>query len=823
MKLTKRDFLLLAVVVYFTVIGGTFYSQLNFGLRVTNQLIVTLILGGWLTLKLRRGEGLPRTPLDPAVALFLVVSFLSAMLGQSPRYSLEVLWLTLAHTLAFYLLVDLFRRGWLPRLAWAVYMASAVVCLITIAEMAAWYFGSPLLPQFSQGWWDIGGWQHPLPPLLYRPNMLLNGSTHLAAYLSLLIPPAMALVLTLPRYHQNRKALLLWLGLAFIVEVFTLSRVGVLGLGVSLSLLALGWLWLTRPHPAAWLAGWRRLSFAARLGLIIAAVALLSISAVWLPQSFRGRQVSTDFRFTLWRTAAAILVDSPLTGAGPGNFPRALLRLNNPALPRFQIGSAHSIYFNTAAELGLAGLLTGAAVYLLLAWSWRQHWRQLTDTPAKIRLIAVGATLAGLAAQLLVDTYAATPHMLVVGGLMAGLVRPLTHPRPFRRVPAALGLAALTVYLLGLGWIALADVHFQSSLRQEQTGNLPAAISEAEAAAQIDPSLWLYEFRLGLLNARLANGQTDPATRQAAIAPYQTGLAHEPILGLNSANLAAMLWQDGRQTEAIALLAQTLAAEPDPRYALNLGYFYEQQDDWAQAAPVYGRLLSRHPELAASLFWSAAERQAHWPAIEAAALAALPPTDPLAGPRLSAKLALAQGDGPRFGTIIAPLTAELPPGPELFEYYLARFQFDKAETQLPHPPQSATDYLNWGRLKWFAGDDAAAEAFFKRAAFAGDREGHTYLGQLYEQQGKLDAAKAAYQKGWLVAVFENIEVSIYGRYGANDLAPQLIRLADERTFAPVLALARLANAEGHPEEADRLYNLLAEQDYFFVKPPEPRP
>jgi hypothetical protein len=169
MKLTKYDLILLAVVVYFTIIGGTFYSQLNLGLRVANYLIVTLILGGWLTLKLFRGEGLPRTPLDLALALFVGVSFISAILGQSPRYSLEVLWLTLAHLLAFYLLVDLFRRGWLPRLVWAVYMAAAVVCLITLAEMAAWYFGSPLLPRFSPGWWDIGGWRQPFPPTCTAP------------------------------------------------------------------------------------------------------------------------------------------------------------------------------------------------------------------------------------------------------------------------------------------------------------------------------------------------------------------------------------------------------------------------------------------------------------------------------------------------------------------------------------------------------------------------------------------------------------------------------------------------------------------------------
>ena len=112
MKLTKQDFFLLGVIIYFTFIGGTFYSQINVLLRVINQVLVTGLLGGWLFIKLRHREGVSSTPLDIAILLYLVVNFVSAFLGQSPRYSLEVLWYSVGHVLAFYLLVDLFRRGW---------------------------------------------------------------------------------------------------------------------------------------------------------------------------------------------------------------------------------------------------------------------------------------------------------------------------------------------------------------------------------------------------------------------------------------------------------------------------------------------------------------------------------------------------------------------------------------------------------------------------------------------------------------------------------------------------------------------------------------
>lgn len=159
MKLTPKDLALFGLVSYFTFIGGTFYSQLNFFLRVANQVIVTLILGVWLFNRLRKGAGLPHTPLDGAIALYLAANFLSAGLGQSPRFSLEGVWFTLTHFLAFYLLMDLLRRGWTARLARAFLMASAVVCLVGLAEFLAWYFGGVLFP----GWWGIGGWQPPCP------------------------------------------------------------------------------------------------------------------------------------------------------------------------------------------------------------------------------------------------------------------------------------------------------------------------------------------------------------------------------------------------------------------------------------------------------------------------------------------------------------------------------------------------------------------------------------------------------------------------------------------------------------------------------------
>ena len=129
-------------------------------------------------------------------------------------------------------------------------------------------------------------------------------------------------------------------------------------------------------------------------------------------------------------------------------------------------------------------------------------------------------------------------------------------------------------------------------------------------AHALDPGLALRPFRLALLQARLAAQTGSPEALQAATEHYRVGLQQEPILGVNSANLAALLWQQGQPAEATEMLQRTLIVQNDPLYWASLGYFYEQAGDWQSATQSYGQALALSPVMGASGYWQAAPKRA---------------------------------------------------------------------------------------------------------------------------------------------------------------------------------------------------------------------
>jgi tetratricopeptide (TPR) repeat protein len=706
-------------------------------------------------------------------------------------------------------------------------MSAAVVCLVGLAEFIGWYVGLPLLPGFVQGWPAIGGLQQPFPPTIYRLNFTLNGSTPLSAYLALLIPPALAIWLT-ARRRDDRQAIAVWLALALVVEGLSFSRGGVVALLVSLPLTGLGW----------WLAGlsredrtriWQAFRRPATVGAAAIALALVAIvGSAWLGNTFGNRSTSTEFRYTLWRVALATWQEHPLTGAGPYNFGRSLLERNDPTLPRLQITTAHDLYLNTAAELGLVGLAAGGWLLLAAGRAWLARWRQASDAADRVRVAATGAALFGLAVQNLADTFSATPNLVPILAIAAFALTETatgteprlnpTQPRLGQMLPR-LTLLALALYAAGLAWLDVGQFYFQQSVRLAGRGSLAEASAAAEQARRLDPAMPLYAFQSAYLYGQMAD---QPGTAAKAVGLYQAGLATEPVDGRQTANLAAALWQSGNHEAAIRSLARAAEVEPDPNYLVNLGYFYEQAGDAEHAMQAYRQALTLAPRLAGSEFWQAdAGRAILWPEILAQAEANVQPPAEVAGWHL--QVALAQEDWPSVGRYAQMILRNAPQDCAALSA-LARAQFetgsaaqakDTAQQAVDANPACGDAYLARGIAKQVWGD-RTAETDWRLALFLGQTEAAYYLGHLYEVRGDTVAAARFYSLALSPSsVSMDVEITLYGQRAAFDLLPPLFRIGiGPRQARPWLALARLHETQNDPGAARRIYQALLLEDPY---------
>ncbi len=809
MKFSKREITIFSILLYFTFIGGTFYSQLYFPLRLLTQMIAMLVLGGWMLTA--RQQGLPRFKFDWLIGLLLLVLGGSAVLGLSPRFSFERLWFSVAHVLAFFMFIDLFRRKWEVHLTKSAFMVSGVVALMGIFEFAMWYFGTPFMPGFTQGWADIGGWQHIIPPTIYRLGITLNGATALASYLTLLMPIAISLILTLPRHHKDRSALIGWMILAGITEILTFSRVGILALGISVPAFAAGF-FLVEPKTISKIRHRLKENIRYHWVNIIGVGVIASFVLFWLQHSFSNRSSSTNFRFTLWKTAWQLFKNHIWLGVGPSNFGRAVLRLNDTTLPRQQLFTAHNIYLNTAAELGLSGLIVGIGILSVIIYFWWQHIKRLDTRTEKIRLLGLGAALIGLAAQLMVDTYSATPNILIILMIIAYVIAGVPDFRP--KIRGSI-YALFGIFIIYTGWVISINIEENRFQKTIDEAISTSQITAIQIADEIAP---LQLFNLAYAESVVAANNHNTAMLAQSSNHYRQGFAQEPIFGLNTANLATQLWAQGEKQSAIDLMTKTVAVEKNPLYFVNLGYFYEQSNDWDNAITMYGEALYRATWLEDSAFWDdTPARQIHWDEIVSSALSHIPQDDQTARNVLFVSLnahrnpdavesiadALSSKSDSRLKNVVA-------------NFYLNRQNTQKAMAFLSTSPKTAQDYFLWGKLNLQQGHLYRAEKSLKTAAFLQYTPAYALLGEIYQMQNNTEKAIIAYQKSYLPnTLTDNISVILYNRRTTYTLSPYFLQIGVGHQFAkPWLALADIYQQKGETQKAQQIYTMLLKKDSY---------
>jgi len=179
---------------------------------------------------------------------------------------------------------------------------------------------------------------------VYRPNALTGDPNHLGIMLEIPLLSLTPLYLRLPRGHRWKWQLGAVLGFLLIVELATLSRSGLLGLGVGLAVLAF-------PY--------RRFAWSRALLVPLAAVGVLLLYVVYsrwhyfsvvLRSRVQTGGGSTSTHFAVYNFIPKIIHSHPLLGLGLNNF---------SVYYEFVTGKTnwgpHSFYVALIVETGLVG------------------------------------------------------------------------------------------------------------------------------------------------------------------------------------------------------------------------------------------------------------------------------------------------------------------------------------------------------------------------------------------------------------------------------------------------------------------------------------
>jgi len=356
--------------------------------RIAALLLLPLL---WL---LRRAAGyplLPVTPLNSPLLLLLLMVLVTVLITPDLEWSLPKV-AGIVYGSQLYLatvsVVRADRRLFWPALALLLLAGAGIgaVGLLGMQATSKLPFVQPLVNRL---------------PAQRLANGELISPNEIAGVLLWMAPLAVALTFAGLRYRQRRllpawlSPLLVLLSL-FLAAVLLLSqsRSGLLGFGAGLFFLL------------AAFAGRYRRPLLALLGVLLLA-GLIAYAAA--PDSFallfQGSAVldsagsavnSLEGRREIWSRARYVIEDFPFTGVGLNNFRRVVPLLYPLFLisPAVDISHAHNHLLNTAAELGIPGLIAyvglwiGAAVLLWRSW-------QRADGPL------LQAVAAGIAASLL--------------------------------------------------------------------------------------------------------------------------------------------------------------------------------------------------------------------------------------------------------------------------------------------------------------------------------------------------------------------------------------------------------------------------------------
>ncbi len=228
-------------------------------------------------------------------------------------------------------------------------------------------------------------------------------------------------------------------------------------------------------------------------------------------------------RAQFWEAALDAFGSSPVEGIGAGNY--ELYWNAHPEAPLWLV-NAHSLYLESLAELGIAGLL---CVLGFFAAAVVAAVRRVGSSPGGEVAVALAVLTAAALSAGLEWTWqlpAAFAPVMIAAGLLTGAATSAPATQLPRRAYGGLARVARGAGAIAIAWLAvwtagvalLTDLKLDSSRSAASRGDLAAAADDARDAANVQP--WSAEPRLQLALVEELEGNL-PVARIATLEAIQ--------------------------------------------------------------------------------------------------------------------------------------------------------------------------------------------------------------------------------------------------------------------------------------------------------------
>jgi Flp pilus assembly protein TadD len=544
------------LLLYFVLVGGTFWGGLNGGVGLVNLWVTVALLTAMVVSRWRRDLPLlPRTPLDGLLLAWAALLALSTALSVCKRLSLEVSVQQLWYFALFYLAVAL---GQTPsgrrRAGGALAAAGVAAVLVGLFQFSRWLL-DPARDMTGAG-------QRVLQSTFNSPN-------DFASFLTLLLPLTLASFVPITHSVRRRAAGAALFLVTLFCLVLTYSRAGWLAAPFAAGALVL--LLVRSEHLPRFRDLFSRNKLLVCVG-VLGFLCLLHFSpGGWLSYRLKSLVTLKDMgatqRVVIWRAAWEMAADRPWTGWGGGTFPLKFTQYLPPDASRELLLHAHNQYLHLAAENGFpVALLFLAAGLAGVAVGWRRL-RAGGEQPDLVRAAAVAAIAGHLLfmafnAETAIPSLAGTYWILLGLAVSGGDETRRERPAGGRRTALFAVAAATGAVVAGMLRYLSAQQCYEASLR----ANSPAQQTQTLwRATSLDPRHPAYRAALGA--AWHGGKRLDRALRECALAVDLS--PHDAVYWSNLGWVS--YWKGGLLDRATRCFERAIELDPgNPFYRISL-------------------------------------------------------------------------------------------------------------------------------------------------------------------------------------------------------------------------------------------------------------